>query len=152
MIDKTRLKVVLGESETRVTTELEIQRNPDSAAPKSNDIVLNAEDMRVLSVAIDGKEVSAYQYGDDRLTLQAVPDQFTLKTEVEIHPEKNTSLMGLYKSRAMFCTQCEAEGFRKITPYLDRPDVMSEFTTTIVADSKRYPVLLSNGNSVSETD
>ena len=152
LIDKTRLKVVLGESETRVTTELEIQRNPDSAAPKSNDIVLNAEDMRVLSVAIDGKEVSAYQYGDDRLTLQAVPDQFTLKTEVEIHPEKNTSLMGLYKSRAMFCTQCEAEGFRKITPYLDRPDVMSEFTTTIVADSKRYPVLLSNGNLVSETD
>jgi len=107
--------------------------------------------MKLLSVVVDGNEISSYDYSDNRLTLQAVPDNFTLQTEVEIHPEANTSLMGLYKSRAMFCTQCEAEGFRKITPYLDRPDVMSEFTTTIVADPKTYPVLLSNGNLVSET-
>ena len=73
---------------------------------------------------------------------------FTLDTTVKIHPETNTALEGLYKSSGMFCTQCEAEGFRKITYYLDRPDVMSKFTTTVVAEQHSYPILLSNGNPI----
>src|SRR5207248_3070554 len=77
-----------------------------------------------------------------------VPSTFELETQVIAKPQENTSLEGLYKSGPMFCTQCEAEGFRKITYFIDRPDVMARFTTTIEADKVRYPVLLSNGNLV----
>ena len=79
-----------------------------------------------------------------------MPDSFRLSIKVSIKPQENTTMMGLYRSRTMFCTQCEAEGFRSITYFLDRPDVMSEYTTTIVADSQRYPILLSNGNLIDE--
>ncbi len=97
---------------------------------------------------LNDKDLGAerYRVDDEGLTIFQVPDQFTLESEVLIKPQENTALEGLYKSGGMFCTQCEAEGFRKITWYLDRPDVMSRFTTTIVADRQRYPVLLSNGN------
>ena len=153
LIAKTHLNVNLGETKTCVVTDLEIQRNPDNLAPKNDDLILDAEAMRILSVSVDGKKLdtSEYSHTDNSLRIPLVPDNFVLQTKVEIHPEENTSLMGLYKSRAMFCTQCEAEGFRKITPYLDRPDVMSEFTTRILADSDKYPVLLSNGNMLSDT-
>ena len=80
--------------------------------------------------------------------LSPPPARFVLETEVEIHPEKNTALSGLYRSGPLFCTQCEAHGFRRITYFLDRPDVMSTYTTHIEADRKRYPVLLSNGNRI----
>ena len=154
LIDKTELQVELFEGVTRVSARLEVVRNPDEKAPGTRGLVLNAEAMEIVSVHLDGRflKADAFEHRDNLLNLASVPDSFVLETEVEIHPEKNTSLMGLYKSRTMFCSQCEAEGFRKITPYIDRPDVLSEFTTTLIADKGRYPVLLSNGNPVASRD
>jgi aminopeptidase N len=83
---------------------------------------------------------------------EAIDSGFVLECETLIKPQDNTSLEGLYKSQKMFCTQCEAEGFRKITYYMDRPDVMAKFVTTVVADKERYPVLLSNGNNIASGD
>ncbi|HWK53523.1 MAG TPA: aminopeptidase N, partial [Hyphomicrobiales bacterium] len=113
-------------------------------------LVLDGRRLELLDVLLDGQALAAdrYQVDAEQLTLFEVPAQFTLETLVRIHPEDNASLEGLYKSRVMFCTQCEAEGFRKITYYLDRPDVLSSFTTRVEADAGRYPVLLSNGNCI----
>lgn len=156
LIDKTELNVELYEDKTEVKSSLEISRNAEMSdgSIKAQDLLLNAEAMEVVSLKINGKllKEKAYEHIDDQLRIMDVPDQFTLETEVLIHPEKNTSLMGLYKSRTMFCTQCEAEGFRKITPYIDRPDVLSEFITTVIADKNKYPVLLSNGNPIESKD
>ena len=103
---------------------------------------------KLLSVKINGAAVD-YVLGGETLTLAGVPsERFTVEVETEILPAENKSLMGLYASGGNLFTQCEPEGFRKITFYIDRPDVMSKFTTTIVADKKRYPVLLSNGNKI----
>ena len=101
---------------------------------------------------IDGRALdeSEYQLDDEQLRIEGLPDSCVLECVTLIKPQENTSLEGLYKSNGMFCTQCEAEGFRKITYYLDRPDVMSVFTTTIVAARQEYPVLLSNGNPVEQ--
>ncbi|MAT52267.1 MAG: aminopeptidase N, partial [Porticoccaceae bacterium] len=150
LIDKTDLVVELGETETRVKSTLAMRRNPASDNQIAA-LALHGVDLEIVSIAIDGQVLadSRYHHSGEILTLtEAVPDSFTFFSEVIIKPQENTSLEGLYKSRALFCTQCEAEGFRKITFYLDRPDVMSEFTTTIIADRARYPVLLSNGNPV----
>jgi aminopeptidase N len=155
LIDRTELNVDLFEDHTLVSGKLDIRRNPDANAAKDKSLSLDAEAMKVLSVSIDGKKLKEgkhFHHEGDHLQIDNVPDQFSLETLVEIHPEENTSLMGLYKSRAMFCTQCEAEGFRKITPYIDRPDVLSKFTTTVIADKEKYPVLLSNGNPVETRD
>ncbi|MEN8176696.1 MAG: aminopeptidase N, partial [Pseudomonadota bacterium] len=112
---------------------------------------LDGEGLELVAVALDGRLLAphAYQLEPDALRIGEVPDRFVLDTEVEIAPESNTALEGLYRSSGMFCTQCEAEGFRKITYFLDRPDVMGTFTTTIEADRELFPVLLSNGNPVS---
>lgn len=154
LINKTELKVELFEDKTCVSARLEISANPDEKANPSSELVLNAEEMEIVSVAVNGKHLKAngYSHEHDLLSIPNVPERFVLETEVLIHPESNTSLMGLYKSRTMFCTQCEAEGFRKITPYIDRPDVLSEFTTTVVADREKYPVLLSNGNPIDHSE
>ncbi|MEQ9021323.1 MAG: aminopeptidase N [Pseudomonadales bacterium] len=155
LIDHTTLRVELYEDHTKVTGQLELRRNSDPNAPRDKNLQLHAEKMEVLSINLDGKtlkEGKHYQHEDDSLCIYDVADKFSLETVVEIHPEDNTSLSGLYKSRTMFCTQCEAEGFRRITPYIDRPDVMSEFTTTVVADKAKYPVLLSNGNPIETRD
>ncbi|MCB1616309.1 MAG: aminopeptidase N, partial [Pseudomonadales bacterium] len=145
-IDKTELNFQLGELTTLVNSVLTIRRNPD--APGDSPLVLDGVELSLRSVMLNGKNLSADQYAvDDRsLTIANVPDTFELQCVTLIKPQSNTSLEGLYKSKTMFCTQCEAEGFRKITYYLDRPDVMSRFTTTILADKNLYPVLLSNGN------
>ena len=99
---------------------------------------------------MDGNSLKPEDYnrGSETLTIKSVPDQFELSCEVEIDAAANTRLEGLYLSNGNFCTQCEAEGFRYITYYLDRPDVMSVFSTEIHADKNTYPVLLSNGNRV----
>lgn len=151
LIDKTELHVDLHEDLARVTTHLLLRRNPAATSATGN-LVLDGSDMHLQSISIDGRLLtdSEYVLDEEHLELSSPPEQFELQTVVEIKPQLNTSLEGLYKSRTMFCTQCEAEGFRKITYYLDRPDVMSEFTTTIVADKKCYPILLSNGNLVAE--
>ena len=149
LIDETVLEFDLDPKDTRVKARLHIRRNPKSEK-KASPLVLDGQELRLLNIAIDGSTLSANDYwvSDESLTIYHVSDQFELETEVAISPSTNTSLEGLYKSRTMYCTQCEAEGFRKITYYLDRPDVLSEFTTTIRGDQKEFPVLLSNGNKV----
>jgi len=147
LIDETKLRVEIGDDDTTVLANLAMRRNPKSPY-QGRGLVLHGIDLSLQQVAIDGRVLSEgeYQVSDEELLIHRVPEQFTLTTEVVIRPRDNTSLEGLYKSRTMYCTQCEAEGFRKITYYLDRPDVMSEFTTTVVADKSECPVLLSNGN------
>ena len=110
--------------------------------------MLDGEGLELASITLDGTPLAedAYALTDTSLTVLAPPERFTLETEAVIHPETNTALEGLYKSSGNFCTQCEAEGFRRITWYLDRPDVMAVFDTRITADKTLYPVLLSNGN------
>ncbi len=153
VIDTTDLHFTLTDDVTVVVSKLRMRRNPKSADQKAA-LILNGQDMKLLSVDIDGKKLSASEYLLDveSLTIAALPAEFELTTKVEIKPQDNTSLEGLYRSRTMYCTQCEAEGFRKITYYLDRPDVLSEFTTTVVADKSSFPVLLSNGNPVASGD
>ncbi|MEM8258343.1 aminopeptidase N, partial [Morganella morganii] len=113
-------------------------------------LLLHGQQLELLALELDGQALGAddYQLDDEQLGVQPRQAEFVLRSTVRIHPESNTALEGLYKSGKMFCTQCEAEGFRKITYYLDRPDVMSRFTTTVSAEQQRYPVLLSNGNPV----
>ncbi|MFP6640135.1 MAG: aminopeptidase N, partial [Myxococcota bacterium] len=117
-------------------------------------LILNGEELEPLGVWLDGQELppSAYQVGEETLTLDRVPARFELETRVRIRPHENTSLSGLYRTNGNFCTQCEATGFRRITWYLDRPDVMARFTTTITAQRDTCPVLLSNGNRVHDED
>ncbi len=149
LIDETELHFDINEDVTVVTATLQIRRNSD-AMTSENDLVLDGGSLDTRSVAIDGRELLSNQYGvdDASLTIFDVPEAFSLKTRVEIKPQENTALEGLYKSGDMFCTQCEAEGFRNITWYADRPDVMSKFRTTVVANKENYPILLSNGNDV----
>ncbi|PHY22374.1 aminopeptidase N [Caulobacter sp. BP25] len=146
-IETTRLVFDLSASATRVRAELAIRRVGASAEP----LVLNGERLKLLSVAIDGEALSANQYAVDaeHLTIQETPDQFVLTTEVEIDPAANKALTGLYMSGGRFCTQCEAEGFRTITYFPDRPDVLSRYSVRIEADAG-LPHLLSNGNLVGE--
>ena len=151
LIKTTDLRFEIYEGETLVSAMLHLYRNPASA-PVSQ-LTLHGADLELVSIALDGKILSAddYEFGEENLTIFNTPAEFKLLTITKIKPESNTSLEGLYRSRTMYCTQCEAEGFRKITYYLDRPDVMSEFTTTVVAD-KKFPVLLSNGNLIDQGD
>lgn len=152
LIDETHLKFELFDSFTLVHSELYIRRNPAKQSEELPALVLNGQDLELLTVSMDNIVVNsnAYKVDDTSLTLQPTKAQFVLTTTVRIHPETNTALEGLYKSNKMFCTQCEAEGFRKITYYLDRPDVMSKFTTTIEAEQHHYPILLSNGNLIAQ--
>ncbi|TXH86344.1 MAG: aminopeptidase N, partial [Pseudomonas sp.] len=132
-----------------VHAQLMMRRNPEAGAGLPP-LVLDGQQLELLELKLDDRVLGAadYQLTDSHLTLQPTQDQFVIDSSVRIHPESNTALEGLYKSSGMFCTQCEAEGFRKITYYLDRPDVMSTFTTTLSAEQHRYPVLLSNGNPI----
>ncbi|MBD9484554.1 aminopeptidase N [Pseudomonas sp. PDM14] len=149
LIDETHLTFELFEDHTLVHAQLVMRRNPALGADLPP-LVLDGQQLELLSVALDDRPLSAsdYQLDDSHLTLQPTAASFVIDSSVRIHPESNTALEGLYKSSGMFCTQCEAEGFRKITYYLDRPDVMSTFTTTLSAEQHRYPVLLSNGNPI----
>ncbi len=149
LIDETHLTFELFEGHTLVHAQLVMRRNPERGAGLPP-LVLDGQQLELLSLSMDGRELSAsdYQVSESHLTLQPLAANFILDSSVRIHPESNTALEGLYKSGSMFCTQCEAEGFRKITYYLDRPDVMSRFTTTLSAEQHRYPVLLSNGNPI----
>lgn len=145
-IDTVALTFELTEERTTVRARSTLRRNDASAADAP--LVLHGERLSLRSVSIDDapREPTDYRIDGDTLVIANVPDAFTLETVVEIEPHKNTELSGLYRSGNTFCTQCEAEGFRRITYFLDRPDVMATYTTTIEADKARYPVLLSNGN------
>ena len=151
LISKTDLHVDIYDGYTLVTANLSLSANP--AAKNVSQLKLHGADLELVSIAINGNGLAAdaYEFGYETLIIKNTPAQFLLTSVTKIYPEKNTSLEGLYKSRTMYCTQCEAEGFRKITYYLDRPDVMSEFTTTVAADNK-FPILLSNGNLIGQGD
>ena len=149
LIDETQLVFELHEDHTVVISRLRMRRNPGAPAGYAP-LVLDGRNLQLQELKLDDRVLapSTYEVDDDHLTLAAVPAQFVLECRTLIKPQENTSLEGLYKSRVMFCTQCEAEGFRKITYYLDRPDVLSSFTTRIEAERAKYPALLSNGNLI----
>ena len=151
-IDTVNLHFELGEDKTRVVSEMEVRRNPNVNGPRI--LELDGEDLVLGSVLLNDKALGdgEFNVGKEGMWIPDVPETFTLQIETFIKPQLNTSLEGLYKSSGNFCTQCEAQGFRKITYYMDRPDVMAKFTTTIVANKIQYPVLLSNGNPVDTID
>ncbi len=151
LIDQARLHFDLGLDETAVHAELSIRRNP-AATRGDGDLRLAGEQLELLEVSLDGRELPPVEYAvyEDALVVHRVPDRFTLGTRVLIRPRDNTALEGLYVSGDMLCTQCEAEGFRRITYFLDRPDVMTRFQVSLAADAERFPVLLSNGNPAGE--
>jgi aminopeptidase N len=148
LIDETELRFELEDEQTLVHSRLKVRANPESSLQRAPLALHGHESLELCRLAIDGVELSAgdYRREGERLTIAQVPEAFTLECRTRIHPQDNTALEGLYLSGGMYCTQCEAEGFRRITFYMDRPDVMSVFTTTLEADRARFPVLLSNGN------
>ncbi|MEW8404739.1 MAG: aminopeptidase N [Candidatus Thiodiazotropha taylori] len=153
LVDQVSLEFDLQQDRTLVTSRLQMRRNPASTE-QNPELVLDGEKLKLLQLAIDDQELdeTSYQLDDHTLTIPDVKQRFTLSTQVEIRPQENTALEGLYQSGKMYCTQCEAEGFRRITYFPDRPDVMASFDTTIIADKAAYPVLLSNGNCVQQQD
>ncbi|MBI1422611.1 MAG: aminopeptidase N [Gammaproteobacteria bacterium] len=152
-VDQVEMEFVLAAETTQVTTVLHIQRN-DAVANAKTPLVLNGDQLSLVSLALDGQPLAstAYQVDAESLTIPNVPAKFILQTVVEIHPAQNTALEGLYASSRMLCTQCEAQGFRRITYFPDRPDVMSRFRVKLSADKQTYPVLLCNGNPVAQGD
>jgi aminopeptidase N len=150
-IESTKLDFELFEDKAIVRSDLALVINTEN---NDSSLALNGHELELLGVAIDGVLLSEEEYvlDDEYLILRNLPNTFRLQITTQIKPQKNTALEGLYKSSNMFCTQCEAEGFRRITYYLDRPDVMSIFEVSIVADKSKYPVLLSNGNLTSSND
>ena len=147
----------LGEETTRVTARLEMRASHDGGAHDGTEVrplVLDGEELRLISVAMDGRTLGEGDYvlAPESLTIAEPPASFALEIVTEIKPSENTKLDGLYVSNGVFCTQCEAEGFRRISFFPDRPDVMTVYTTTIRAEKARCPVLLSNGNLTAEED
>ncbi len=145
LVDNVALYFDLGRTDTTVRSVLSMRRNPmgDGGA-----CVLDGEKLTLKSIKIDGRELQGNEYlrTDKALMISKVPEKFDLEIEVLIHPDKNTALEGLYHSGRLLCTQCEAEGFRRITYYPDRPDVMAVFTVSIEAEKADWPIMLSNGN------
>ena len=148
LVSRTELTFDLAPGATRVKARLHLERHPEREAGAP--LWLDGEQLSLKAIAIDGQPLEEGEYELTRkgLSITGAPEAFVLDTEVEISPEDNTALSGLYRSGGMFCTQCEAEGFRRITFYPDRPDVMATFSTTVIGDLTREPVLLSNGNPV----
>ncbi|PHM48414.1 aminopeptidase N [Xenorhabdus miraniensis] len=136
----------LNTDKTTVTAISQVKRLANDIAP----LILDGENLTLKSIYIDDKAWEHYQEQDGKLLIEQLPAQFTLKIVNEISPSANTALEGLYVSGDALCTQCEAEGFRHITYYLDRPDVLACFTTRITADKAKYPFLLSNGNRIEQ--
>src|SRR4051812_3661347 len=132
LIPTVELDVAIFDDHTRVTSRLTIRRNP-AAADREGPLVLDGEELSLESVALDGRLLSKREYSltNEHLTLPGVPDEFVLATVVRIRPQDNTKLSGFYKSKDGLFTQCEAQGFRRITFFIDRPDVMARFTTTL---------------------
>src|SRR4051812_15027227 len=150
-IDTVELEFDLDPEVTEVRARLQMRADHDRASGV-RPLVLDGEDLELKSLALDGVPLSkdAYAVDGKSLTIHAPPERFTLEIVNRVRPSANTQLSGLYISSGVFCTQCEAEGFRRITYFLDRPDVMAVFKTTIRAARSDFPVLLSNGNLVEE--
>jgi aminopeptidase N len=152
LIDTVHLDVSLHPSAATVRAKLKIRPNPAGApAP----LVLDGDELKLSSLTLDGKPLPAENFivTPDRLTIAQPPNhEFELEIETLVDPTGNTQLMGLYRAGAVYCTQCEPEGFRRITYFLDRPDVMAVYTTRIEADKKEAAVLLANGNLIAAGD
>ncbi|MCB1583818.1 MAG: aminopeptidase N, partial [Xanthomonadales bacterium] len=148
-VNSVDLAFVVEADNTTVTARSHFVKNHVSDV---REMFLNGVNLELLSISMNNKKLAAdsYDLSATGLLLKGLPEEFELKTVVKIYPHENTALEGLYQSGDFFLTQCEAEGFRKITYYPDRPDVLARFTVTIIADKKKYPVLLSNGNKFSE--
>lgn len=146
-VESVELVFELDEQTTEVQSCLHIHKNSDFTGHPAP-LVLNGHELELVAISIDGKPLGNddYQIEGEELSIPHVPDEFKLEITTHIHPGANTALEGLYHSGKMLCTQCEAEGFRRITYFPDRPDVMSTYTVTLRADKAAYPVLLSNGN------
>ncbi len=146
-VKETNLEFDLYDNETIVTSILKIEHNTNSS---DLDLTLYGKNLKLIEMRINDSLLNEYihEFQDEILIIKNVPNSFTLKTITQIDPKNNTSLEGLYQSSGIFCTQCEAEGFRRITWYPDRPDVMSSFTTKIIADKEKFSILLSNGNLI----
>ena len=149
-ISTVELTVELDEYKTRVTNRMQMSRKVANNLP----LILDGEHLTLLSVLIDDQPLSSedYQLNDTSLSIAIDSDAFMLEIVTEINPVDNTALEGLFKSGDAYCTQCEAEGFRRISYYLDRPDVMATFTTKVIADKAQFPYLLSNGNKIAAGD
>ncbi len=149
LIDTVYVDIDFRSGEAIVTAQLALRRNPAAQTPNAP-LVLDGEELELLRVSLDGVELAPdrYRLSPDQLTLSSVPDAFHLETRSRIHPDTNTRLSGLYPSANGYFTQCEAQGFRRITWFQDRPDVMSRYTVTLHADKAALPQLLSNGNPV----
>src|SRR5690242_1528063 len=138
----------LDATATRVKATLSVTRNGAHDRP----LRLDGAGQKLLSVAVDGIAVNDWRLAGEALVIPLSGDAHTIETEVEIAPERNTQLMGLYASGGLLCTQCEAEGFRRITYFPDRPDVLTRYKVRMTADKARYPILLANGDPIAEGD
>ncbi|POP45864.1 aminopeptidase N [Superficieibacter electus] len=146
LISDIDLTFDLDAAKTVVTAVSQVSRQGASEVP----LKLDGEDLTLVSLHVNDQPWSDYQQEERHLVISGLPEQFTLRIVNEISPSANTALEGLYQSGDALCTQCEAEGFRHITWYLDRPDVLARFTTTLIADKAKYPFLLSNGNRIDQ--
>ena len=145
LVPDIALEFDLGAATARVRSRLTVTRNGDHGRP----LVLNAEALELLSVTVDGQTAEySYDEEEDLLTIVIAGASTVVETEVEVAPATNTELMGLYESGGILCTQCEAEGFRRITPFPDRPDVLTRYKVRLIAEKAAYPILLSNGDPV----
>jgi aminopeptidase N len=153
LIERVALDVDIRAEDALVSAELRVRRNPRAADPKAP-LVLDGDELELRAVSVDGVTLrdNQYQLDPERLVIPGLPDAFRLGTVTRIVPHKNTKLEGLYATRNGFVTQCEAQGFRRITWFVDRPDVMARYRVTVHADKAAYPVLLSNGNLVEAAD
>src|SRR6195952_4476748 len=153
LVDTVDLGFDLDETATTVKSRLTLRRNPASTETTAP-LHLDGEDLTLVSVIVDGEKLGANQYQLDAssLTIPGLPDNCTLEIETRVDPAANTELSGFYVSKGSYFTQCEAQGFRRITFFPDRPDVMARYTVTVRADKTRVPVLLSNGNKIEEGD
>jgi aminopeptidase N len=154
LVDSVELAFDLDPDDTRVAARLALRRNPQ-AADRGAPLRLDGDEVELLALALDGAALTPGDYriaADGALVVPEVPDAFALDIATRIHPQRNSALSGLYLSGGNFCTQCEPEGFRRITYFPDRPDVMARYAVTIRADKARYPVLLANGNPAGSGD
>ena len=146
-INSATLHFELEEEASLVSSELSISRNL-SQADQTKPLVLDGEQLELLSLKLDDAELNPdeYQVNNEQLIIHKVPAYFRLHIKTRLNPKQNTDFTGLFLTNGTYCTQCEPHGFRRITYFIDRPDIMTVLTTTILADKKRYPILLSNGN------
>ena len=148
LVPEVALDFALGLDEAAVTATLKVRRNPDGSGQAS--FRLNGDDLAARAVRVDGKTVIDWRMIGSELVLDLPGSDHEVEIETLISPAANSQLMGLYASNGMLCTQCEAEGFRRITFFPDRPDVLSTWSVRMTGPKDQFPVLLSNGNCIAQ--